>query len=86
MPRTPDWRQVRYVLCPGMVTSRYDGQGHYVSALQLARLYGVDMRLCVIFRPPSCLPLDRYLMELKRQYREIIVLKPRYNGDYTLPT
>lgn len=82
MSHTPDWRQVRYVLCPGMVTSRYDGQDHYVSARQLARLYGVDMKLCVIFATNP----GRSLSEDRSRYPGLIFLGPRYNGDYTLPT
>lgn len=39
----------RYVLCPGPVTSRNDGQRHYVGAEALRRLYGVAARDCVTF-------------------------------------
>lgn len=36
-----------YLLCPGWVTSRADGQDHHVGADDLARLYGVPMSECV---------------------------------------
>lgn len=32
-------RKPRYVLCPGLIRSQYDGQKHHISAGQLARLY-----------------------------------------------
>jgi len=70
----PDRPQVRYVLHPGYVTSRNDGQRHYIGITQLARLYGLDIRAPNVViddgRPGlSALPDDVHLY-------------PRYNGNY----
>ena len=67
-----------YVLHPGCVTSRHDGQRHYVSARRLAALYGVDMRVCVtagsfIGATPNSL------------WDAMTHLHPRSDGNYTLP-
>jgi hypothetical protein len=67
----------RYVLCPGWITSRNDGDRHYISAAKLARYYGVNLRDCLI--------------ELPKQrshpgfYTRMVFLEPRLDGDYRLP-
>ena len=38
----------RYLICPGFVTSRFDGDKHYISAKQLMCLYNVYPEECVI--------------------------------------
>lgn len=43
----------RFVLCPGYVISRNDGQRHYVSANALRQLYGVPARACACLRDLS---------------------------------
>jgi len=68
---------VKYLLCPGTVRSRTDGQIHQVGAKQLVLLYGVSRQECRI-RPD---PVPRDWVEPV----ELIRLEPRYNGDYTLP-
>lgn len=65
-------RQKRIFLHPGEVRSKRDGQWHYVTAQQLARLYHVDLRCCVVIagdRPYYHDPDDEHLY-------------PRVNGDY----
>ncbi len=74
----------RYLLCPGLVRSRTDGDRHYVSARQLAHLYGVSMDECLV------LPNDNeWASRMKSRYllarTDLIHLMPRSNGDYTLP-
>lgn len=77
---------VRYLLCPGLVRSRTDGDAHHVGAPELARLYRVPMADCVVLPPqhPSC---HRDLMALLDRVRsgELIGLAPRFDGDYRLP-
>ena len=71
---------VKYVIFPGPVTSKTDGDRHYITAPQLARLYGVDIKLCrVVHRQSQTMPhgCDMCPGEL--------ALHPKYNGDYTLP-
>lgn len=82
MPRRIDNRLPRppkYILCPGYVTSRNDGQRHYITAARLARLYGVRYQECLIDDEVS--HLTRGLHVLPGDVR----LYPRYDGDYTLP-
>ena len=43
----------RFVLHPGDVISRTDGQRHYVGVHQLSKLYGVPMASCVIYPGPD---------------------------------
>jgi hypothetical protein len=65
----------RYVLHPGYVRSRIDGDLHFITAAVLAQLYNVPMRKCVVHRPGdvftgSGLP------------KNLVHLYPRYDGDY----
>ena len=75
---------VRYVLCPGMVTSQNDGQEHYIGPMALARLYGVRLDECEIYEPA---PQWREFEFRRAQVRTLglIRLTPRYDGDYSLP-
>lgn len=66
--------QPKYLLLPGYVTSKNDGQRHFISGSALARLYNVDPRDCV---------LDMGRGELS-WYKDLKVLEPRYDGNYTL--
>jgi hypothetical protein len=65
----------KYVITPGSVFSRIDGQRHYITAPQLMRLYGVTQDECVIVNPMFEKPPEG-----------LIVLAPRYDGQYTLPS
>ena len=38
-----------YVLCRGYVNSAHDGDRHFISASQLARLYRVNPADCVVY-------------------------------------
>lgn len=76
----------RYLLCPGPVRSKADGQVHHVPAMRLAALYGVPLSACAIL--PGSRPGDRLLRDamLARVARgELVALHPRYDGDYRLP-
>jgi hypothetical protein len=71
-----DWRfkeisMIRYVLHPGYVISKTDGDDHYIDGPTLARLYQVDFRLCVIANKPGF-----------RSMHEDINLYPRHDGEY----
>lgn len=62
----------RFVLCPGYVRSITDGDLHYISSGQLARLYGVNLRDC-------------FVDDGKRpgyNGREFVHLFPRTGGKY----
>ena len=71
----------RYILQPGTVTSQSDGQRHYVGASALARLYGVDIRACYIDIGDPC----RTNPPIPDHLRDLPVLAPREDGNYTLP-
>ena len=74
----------KYVVCPGNIVSRNDGDTHYIGPYQLMRLYGVDPNECEIYEPALWWSESYYKMEEKR-YQGMIKLKPRYDGNYLLP-
>lgn len=76
----------RYLLCPGIVTSRTDGDRHYVGAAELARLYGVPKANCLVLPHWSTMNHFHRASLLERAARgELIALRPRADGDYRLP-
>lgn len=66
----------KYLLCPGPVASQTDGDFHWVNTHDLMRLYGVRRSECAVklYGEPAS-PFDRRL----------IPLRPRRDGNYTLP-
>jgi hypothetical protein len=77
----------RYLLCPGPVRSRTEGQSRYVPAMTLARIYGVQLSDCIIL-PGTRTPGDRALRSAwlaRAAAGEIVALHPRDDGDYRLP-
>lgn len=78
----------RYLLFPGPVRSRSDGQVHHVTAPALARLYGVRFGDCLVLPAPGreLYPGERLrLIERSEPGGDLIALHPRYDGDYRLP-
>lgn len=73
----------RYLLCPGPVHSRVDGQVHHVGAAELMRLYGAKPAECVVMPSGPGGLLDWALGCLERG--ELIALHPRFDGEYRLP-
>lgn len=69
-------REKFYVLHPGIVISRNDGQEHYISAPILATLYRVRMDECVISRD------TRYYWHNYDMPSELFHLYPLYSGEY----
>lgn len=77
----------RYLLCPGMVRSRADGDEHFVGARQLMRLYGLRPEQCLVMpeaRPGQPCGLRRWL-DGALERGDLIALRPRADGDYRLP-
>jgi hypothetical protein len=72
----------KYGLRPGWVTSKTDGDRHWVSAEQLARLYQVPMDECVMAPHPTEYQLvrDRFW----KVYGYLPTLAPRFDGDYRI--
>jgi len=64
----------RYIVHPGFVVSRTDGDQHYIGYSQLIALYKVDPTLCILYKEGEYIPraLDAHLY-------------PKYSGDYSLP-
>ena len=63
---------IKYVLCPGFVTSKTDRDKHWISADKLIQLYGVNRQECIMFGEKG--------FDYKK--KGLIFLAPRYNGDY----
>lgn len=61
---------------PGEIMSKNDGQIHKIGARQLAELYGVDLRDCIVWEQ------DRPESYLGRNPDDYYHLYPRYYGDY----
>jgi len=64
--------KLKYLLVPGYVQSRSDGDWHYISPWALPRLYGVRPEECTTWTPALA-------------GRGLIPLWPRSDGDYSLP-
>lgn len=62
----------RYLVRPGVVWSKTDGERHYIDAHRLMDLYRVNPAECVIERPGV-------------RGEGLILLAPRSDGNYTLP-
>lgn len=69
---------MRYVLFPGYVTSRSDGQRHFISGKKLAGLYGVEYRKCLVIQTYHS--HRHYGVGLDDDVR----LFPQSSGDYSL--
>lgn len=65
----------KYLICPGYVISKNDGDRHYISAHQLMRLYKVKPSECVISNDPD---VPTSLLA------NLLPLRPRYDGDYCI--
>ena len=74
----------KYIVFPGAVTSKTDGQRHYISHTQLMRLYGVDPRECELYEPTPWSTRSVHFMAEDHQ-DGMICLAPRYDGNYELP-
>lgn len=63
----------KYMLCPGYVFSRNDGDRHYIGVEKLIELYGVKREDCIVK------PINGWVP------RGLIQLHPRYDGKYEVP-
>jgi hypothetical protein len=66
------------MLHPGWITSKTDGQNHYVGVSDLVGLYRVNPRECCVARPELLRALSREAFE------RMIHLYPDYTGRYEL--
>lgn len=70
----------KYLVLPGFVTSRNDGDRHFIDARKLMMLYKVNPEECVI-RPD----ITRHEHRAWKEPEGLIHLYPRYDGNYNLP-
>lgn len=68
----------KYALHPGWVRSKTDGDEHYISTVQLARLYELRPSEYIVWGTAS-----QY--SLMYRWDDYIHLYPRYDGDYGRP-
>ncbi len=76
-----------YVVLPGPVISRNDGQEHAISATQLMRLYDVDPSLCYVYSYAEWCRNQQMGAVGKGRHQalmSLIQLYPLYSGDYPL--
>lgn len=65
----------KYLIVPGYVISKMDGNKHYIPADNLIRLYQVDRNECHIWK-------DERKKPRPEDFKGLIFLYPRYDGDY----
>ena len=77
---------IKYALFPGYVTSKVDGDVHFINEQDLANLYGVSMKQCMIVPFPRSLKGEIRWGEMNRLVHELGLqkLRPRYDGNYKL--
>jgi hypothetical protein len=63
----------KYLVKPGYERSKNDGDKHWISADTLIRLYGVNPKECI-----------RSQFNGEQDPQDLIVLRPRYDGNYEL--
>ena len=70
-------KSVKYLVCGGYITSKEDGNTHFVGAKEVARLYQVHPDECTFFNAD---------IHRVRDFRtSLIILKPQEDGNYKLP-
>lgn len=77
--------KTRYLLCPGLVRSKTDGDWHNIGARNLAMLYGIRMDECVVM--PEQRPANHHLrMHFLERVRdgELTAIYPREDGKYPI--
>jgi len=72
----------KYIVCGDYVTSRSDGDRHYMGPLRLCQLYKVSPNECYLLTEGN--DRDRRIMESLP--KDLPVLRPRADGMYTQPT
>jgi len=72
----------KYLVFPGKVISRHDGDSHFITADKLIRLFGVKREECIII---NSLDEAGRIMNTEPGFQKMIHLSPRWDGDYTLP-
>ena len=66
-------KKLQYIIRPGTMVSKTDGDVHYITAEQLMHLYQVDPEVCVTIHPHEKIP---------KRLMDLVILAPRYDGKY----
>lgn len=66
---------IKYLIKPGYVNSRSDGDEHYIGYAKLIQLYRVNPKECLMFEDE----MRGYTAEF---LDSLTVLEPQYNGNY----
>ena len=69
----------RYLILPGKVFSKNDGELHHIDAPTLMRLYNVDPDECVVVHNEGVHGRQGFASEF---LDSLLWLAPRYDGDY----
>lgn len=79
-------RKPKYLIAPGMVTSKVDGDRHHVGASQLMMLYNVSPLDCIVLPPsaPTNFLVRRELID-RVIAGELVALTPQFSGVYEIP-
>ena len=64
----------KYLVIEDTIVSKHDNDTHFIDANQLIKLYGVKRSECIIVK------LGQNVRNVN--VGNLIILKPRYNGDY----
>lgn len=68
---------IKYVIHPGTVHSKNDGDRHFITFQMLCRLYGIDQRECLDYSRDLVSRDEETIKKLKHLY-------PQSNGNYRL--
>lgn len=69
-------KHIMYAVHPGNVSSRNDGDRHYIGFDELIRLYGVSYKDCVLW------DIGRPETFFQRRWEDYVHLFPREDGNY----
>lgn len=68
--------QPKYIIVPGFIRSKNDGDIHYITTNKLIALYGLDRDECI------CVPRLSVPIKIPEQFSNLPVLRPLYSGKY----
>jgi hypothetical protein len=75
-------KKIAFVLYPGFVRSQTDGDQHYITAEQLARLYMLERGTWIVYQPPRA--FDRAASYRRDPYEGLKAIFPRSDGKYPI--
>jgi hypothetical protein len=73
--------EIKYIIHPGNVFSKNDGDYHYISGERLIKLYNLNPKKCLIVRNPRPFSRMPFGMPDDPSYKH---LYPRWDGNYSI--